>query len=368
MRVGILTGGGDCASLNAAVRGVAKPLMIHHGAEIIGIEDGFLGLIERRVRPLKLEDFEGLIREGGTFLGTSNKAMPRSHHGVDVTADVVEYYRALRLDCIVAIGGDGTMSMCHGLANTGMRFIGIPKTIDNDLMQTDRTFGFDTAVNVVSEALDRLHTTGRSHRRVMIVETMGRYAGWIALHGGVAGDADVILIPEYAYDIDYVAEVIRRRARSAHYSVVVVAEGAMPLKGQVTVSKIVADSPDPVRLGGIGHVLQAELEKRLDMEIRTTVLGHTQRGGPPTSFDRIFATDLGCYAAKMFLRQEFDRMVTVKNNTLTSVSLANVADQTRHVTELDMTFISAIMSGVSFGNKDVEQRVLNQPGDVAQLC
>lgn len=360
MRVGILTGGGDCSSLNAAISGVAKTLIETANAEVVGIEDGFLGLIERRVQPLQKSDCLGLIQSGGTILGTCNRSSPLNYKGKDVSSSVMEFYRELGLDCVVALGGDGTMSLCHELSQRGMNFVGIPKTIDNDLMHTDRSFGFDTAVGIVAESMDRLHTTARSHGRVMIVETMGRYAGWIALYGGMAGDADMILMPEFPYELDEVIRVLQERAKTHHYSMLVVAEGAAPKEGTQVISRRVADSPDPIRLGGIGHFLQQQIEPHIPMEVRTTVLGHVQRGGQPSAFDRLFATNLGCYAARLVLQKEFGRMVSVHNNSLTSVALADVANRTRTVTHDDMTLLSAIYSGVSFGVRDI-QNLLSQP-------
>lgn len=368
MRVGIMTGGGDCSSLNATIRGVAKTLIAQCKAEIIGIEDGFKGLIEKNIFELSTDDFDGLISQGGTILGTCNKATPMNYKGKNVCEEVADYYKSLNLDCIVALGGDGTMSLCHEISKYGINFIGIPKTIDNDLMHTDRTFGFDTAVSIVTECIDRLHTTGKSHHRVMIIETMGRYAGWIALYAGVAGDADIILIPEFPYDLDYLTQVLKERAKTKTYSVIVVAEGALPLNGERVVSKTVSDSPDPIRLGGIGKFLESQLNECIDMEIRTTVLGHIQRGGQPTSFDRIFATNLGCYAAKLVQQGKYDQMVCVKGNRLGAIPLADVANQTRMVDASDMTFISALSSGISFGSKDAEQVLLKPEAEVCKLC
>ncbi|MBC6904949.1 ATP-dependent 6-phosphofructokinase [Saccharophagus sp. K07] len=360
MRVGILTGGGDCSSLNAAIQGVTKTLIETAKAEVIGIQDGFLGLIQRRVRPLVASDCIGLIQSGGTILGTCNRSSPLNYKGQDVSDSVLEFYRELDLDCIVALGGDGTMSLCHALSQKGMNFVGIPKTIDNDLMHTDRSFGFDTAVGIVAEAMDRLHTTARSHGRVMIVETMGRYAGWIALYGGVAGGADMILLPEFPYELDEVIRVLNERAQTHHYSMLVVAEGAAPKDGQLVVAQNIADSPDPIRLGGIGHFLQKQIEPHIPMEVRTTVLGHVQRGGQPSAFDRIFASNLGCYAARLVIQKEYGRMVSVLSNSLTSVALADVANRTRTVTKDDMTLLSAIYSGVSFGVRDIS-KLLYEP-------
>jgi phosphofructokinase-like protein len=360
MRVGILTGGGDCSSLNAAISGVTKTLIETANAEIVGIEDGFLGLIERRVQPLGRADCIGLVQSGGTILGTCNRSSPLNYKGQDVSESVMDFYRELGLDCVVALGGDGTMSLCHELSQRGMNFVGIPKTIDNDLMHTDRSFGFDTAVGIVAEAMDRLHTTARSHGRVMIVETMGRYAGWIALYGGLAGDADMILMPEFPYEPEEVIRVLQERAKTHHYSMLVVAEGAMPKGGQQVVNRTIADSPDPIRLGGVGHYLQQQIEGHIPMEVRTTVLGHVQRGGLPSAFDRLFATNLGCFAARLVMQREYGRMVSVHNSSLTSVALADVANRTRTVTHDDMTLLSAIYSGVSFGVPDI-QKLLTQP-------
>lgn len=360
MRVGILTGGGDCSSLNAAISGVTKTLIETANAEVVGIKDGFLGLIEHRVHPLTKSDCIGLIQSGGTILGTCNRSSPLNHKGQDVTEAVMDYYRELGLDCIVALGGDGTMSLCHELSQRGMNFVGIPKTIDNDLMHTDRSFGFDTAVGIVAEAMDRLHTTARSHGRVMIVETMGRYAGWIALYGGVAGDADMILLPEFPYEIEEVIRVLQERAKTHQHSMLVIAEGAMPKGGEQVVQRTIADSPDPIRLGGIGHYLQQQIEPHIPMEVRTTVLGHVQRGGQPSAFDRLFAANLGCFAARLVIQKEYGRMVSVNSNSLSSVALADVANRTRTVTHDDMTMLSAISTGVSFGVPDIKA-LLDQP-------
>lgn len=360
MRIGILTGGGDCSALNAAIHGVAKSLIIARNAEIVGIEDGFLGLIEQRTRTLELADFDGLMHQGGTILGTCNKATPFNYQGENLVARVADYYRRLGLDGIIALGGDGTMSLCHALSQHGMRFVGVPKTIDNDLACTDRSFGFDSAVSVVAESIERLHTTGKSHHRAMIVETMGRYTGWIALYGGVAGDADIILVPEYPYEIDEILRILHKREQTHAHTLIVVAEGAMPRNGQQVVNQTVSDSPDPVRLGGIGKLLQAQLEAHTQSEIRTTVLGHVQRGGPPTAFDQVFATNLGCYAARMVLTGQYGRMARVQNGTLGSVALAEVANHSRKIPEHDMTLVSAACSGISFGDPSLAERLTRQ--------
>jgi 6-phosphofructokinase 1 len=323
--------------------------MINSHAEIIGIEDGFSGLIERRVRPLSYADCSGILSLGGTILGTSNSASPFNYNGKNLSTQVLSYYHELGLDALVAIGGDGTLSIAYEMSKLGMNIVGVPKTIDNDLMCTDRTFGFDTAVSIVTDALDRLRTTGQSHKRVMILETMGRYAGWIALHAGIAGGADVILIPEYSYDIEEVAKACKLRASDQQYSIIVVAEGAMPKGGTATVRENLGFSPDPVRLGGIANVLKLELEPHLDAEIRSTSLGHIQRGGSPTAFDRIFASNVGREAASLVAAKRFGRAVVMKDNHLSNVMLKDVANKTRTIPADDMSLISALSLGISFG-------------------
>ncbi|MDX1440825.1 MAG: ATP-dependent 6-phosphofructokinase, partial [Rubricoccaceae bacterium] len=303
MKVGVLTGGGDCPGLNAVIRAVTKSLLLGCGAEVVGFEDGFLGLIEGRYQNLDYRAVSGILTRGGTILGTSNRANPFSYFGkdgADVSDDVVARYREMNLDALVVIGGDGTMTIAHRLQQKGMAIVGVPKTIDNDLVGTDRTFGFDTAVYVAADAMDRLHSTAQSHHRVMILETMGRYAGWIALHAGVASGADVILLPEFPYEIDVVAETCLKRERGGQrFTIIAIAEGAKPKGGELAVKKIIEDSPDPIRLGGAGNVLQNELEGMLDSEVRTTILGHVQRGGTPTPFDRILSTHFGAHAASI---------------------------------------------------------------------
>ena len=356
MRVGILTGGGDCPGLNAVIRAVAKSLMVECDAEIVGFKDGFLGMIERRSKPLTYMDVSGILAQGGTILGTHNRVNPTNFYGADgadVSDQVKAYYDELGLDGVVVLGGDGTMSICHAMSQHGMNFIGVPKTIDNDLMQTDQTFGFDTAVAIATDAIDRLQTTGQSHQRVMILETMGRYAGWIALYSGIAGGADVILIPEVPYDIDEIARVCESRKDRQRFTIIVVAEGAKPAGGGMTVREQVDDSPDPIRLGGVGNVIRHELEKRIDSEIRTTVLGHIQRGGTPTPFDRVLATKFGCYAASLVATGQWGRMVALQDNRLTSVELDKVANQTKLVQRDSMAVASALGIGASFGCKDL---------------
>lgn len=361
LRVGLLTGGGDAPGLNAVIRAVTKSLILRLNAEVIGFEDGFLGLIEQRMRSLTFRDVSGILTRGGTVLGTSNKANPFRYYkrgGADVSAEVVRFCRDIGLEAIVAIGGDGTMAIAQGLQERGLNIIGVPKTIDNDLMGTDRTFGFDTAVAIATEALDRLHTTAQSHHRVMILETMGRYAGWIALYAGTASGADVILIPELEYELEEIVRVCKERGSGGQrFTMIAIAEGAKPRGGDLVVDKVVADSPDPLRLGGISKVLEEQLRAHLASEIRTTILGHVQRGGTPTAYDRLLATAFGSYAASMVADRHYGFMVALRENRLTTVPLAEVAGKTRTVPPDAPMLLAALAVGTSFGVKDATHQL-----------
>ena len=358
LRVGVLTGGGDCPGLNAAIRAVAKSLILRHDAGVVGIKDGYLGLIERKTETLDYQSVSGILTEGGTILGASNKANPFDYFGsggADVSAEVVRTVRDLHLDAIVTIGGDGTMSIAHQLAELGLHIVGVPKTIDNDLVGTDRTFGFDTAVTIATEAMDRIHTTAQSHHRAMIVETMGRYAGWIALHAGVASGADIVLIPEIEYDVDAVAEVCKERERGGQrFTIIAIAEGAAPQGGEQAVRAVVEDSPDPVRLGGIGHVLAEQLKQRIGSEVRTTILGHMQRGGTPTPYDRNLSTAFGARAAALVAEGAFGQMVALQNGAFTEVPLESVAGKTRTVPKSAPLIAAGQAVGTSFGVRDFD--------------
>ncbi len=352
MHIGILTGGGDCPGLNAVIRAVTLALINECGAKVTGIERGFLGLITRSARPLDARSVEGILAQGGTVLGTHNKCDPFHYFGAggaDVSAQAVAYARELGLDALVVIGGDGTMSIAHKFAPFGLPVVGVPKTIDNDLEHTDRTFGFDSAVAVVAEALDRLETTARSHGRVMIAETMGRYAGWIALEGGMAGGADVILLPEIPFDVKEVARVCQEREARDGYTLICIAEGARAIGHDLTVRETIADSPDPIRLGGVGQWLQHELQPHLSCEVRTTLLGHVQRGGSPTPFDRVLATRFGYHAAQLVRRGEFGRMVTLKGSDCASVPISEVAGRNRYVPPDHAVLAAARGLGVCLG-------------------
>jgi phosphofructokinase-like protein len=335
MRVGVLTGGGDCPGLNAVIRAVTKSLIKHGGCEVLGIADGFEGLMGDvpRVSPLSWEQVSGILHDGGTILGTSNTANPLKD--AQTLAQVGRNVQSLGLEAVVAIGGDGTMSLADGLADglaqVGLRCVGVPKTIDNDIVHCERSFGFDTAVATVAESLRRIENTAMSHHRVMIVETMGRHAGWLALESGIAGAADVILLPEIDYDLQAVIDVCRERQSRQRYTLICIGEGAKERGAAQTVQSHVANSPDPVRLGGVAHVLRERLQPHLHSEVRATVLGHVQRGGDPTAFDRILATRFGHHAAQLVQARQWGHMVTLQGNTIGSVPIAQVARQQRKV-------------------------------------
>lgn len=339
MHIGILSGGGDCPGINAVIRAVTLALLREPGHRVTGIEQGYLGLIERRTQALDEARVRDILDEGGSILRTHNKADPFHYFGAggaDVSAQVLDHAREIGLDAVVAIGGDGTMFIAERLSRLGLPVVGVPKTIDNDLPGTDRTFGFDSAVAIVAESLGRLRTTARSHGRVMVLETMGRYAGWLALAGGLAGGADLILPPEQPYDLDAVVRHCRQRHADAGHVLVCVSEAARQQGGQATVQFTLADSPDPVRLGGVGQVLRGQLAPHLPgVEVRATLLGHVQRGGAPTASDRILASQYGVAAAELVRARRFGRMVALQGGRCTDIALADVAGQPRPVTEDD---------------------------------
>ncbi len=359
-RIGILTGGGDCPGLNAVIRGVTKTAITRYGMEVIGFYDGFQGLIENRFTMLNYETVSGILTQGGTILGTSNKANPFEHYVLennksvvkDVSKDTMELYRDLELDALITVGGDGTMTISGMLGEIGANVVGVPKTIDKDLMETDTTFGFDTARNTATEAIDRLHTTAQSHHRVMVVEVMGRNAGWLALESGIAGGGDIILIPEIPYDIKEIIQVVRQRSRfGKRFSIVVVSEGARPEGGEQVVNKVIQDSPDKIRLGGIGHLIAAQIEESSEIECRVTTLGHLQRGGTPSPLDRILATRFAVKAMDLVIKNQFNQMVAVKGNVITAVPLEKVMGKQKLV-PVDSDLIQAGLSvGTNFGKK-----------------
>ncbi len=357
-RVGILTGGGDCPGLNAVIRGVTKTAIQLFNWEVVGFFDGFLGLIEKRFETLTFEKVSGILNQGGTILGSSNKANPFAHcigegaelRKVDVSDDCMEFYHDLGLDALICVGGDGTMTIAGELAAKGANVVGLPKTIDKDLEETDVTFGFDTARGVATEALDRIHTTAQSHHRAMLVEVMGRNAGWLALESGLASGSDVILIPELPYDIAEVNRVVRQRSLfGQRFSIVVVAEGAKPEGGNQVVQKIVADSPDPVRLGGISHVIARQIEEATGIESRVTILGHVLRGGTPSAADRVLATQFAVRAVEMVAEGQFNHMVAMQHNRMVAVPLEKVMGRQRLVPPDSPLVRAALAVGTSFG-------------------
>jgi phosphofructokinase-like protein len=355
-RIGILTGGGDAPGLNAVIRAVVKAATNTH-CEVIGLEDGFDGLIEsNRWRALAPRDVTGILRIGGTILGTVNRGNPfaapinTSSGTRDYAERCVEMFHALKLDALVVIGGDGTLSIAHDFHKRGIPIVGVPKTIDNDIVETTNTFGFDTAVGFATEAIDRLHTTAEAHHRVMVVEVMGRHAGWIALYAGVAGGADVILIPEIPFDLEKVADCIRGRdAFGARFSIVVVAEGAKPIGGSASLLKA-ASGEFVERLGGIGVRITAELERLTGKDARMVVLGHLQRGGSPTSFDRLLATRFGARAVELLHEGKFGHMVAFHPPDIVAVPLEKIVGRTRNV-PVDFDVIRAARAmGISLGD------------------
>jgi 6-phosphofructokinase 1 len=356
-RIGVLTGGGDAPGLNAVIRAVVKAAFKSR-IEVLGIEDSFDGLIEPgRARVLRPSDVTGILRLGGTILGTTNRGNPFAYPvsttegKVDYSARVIDTFHQLGLNALVVIGGDGTLAIAHEFSKKGIPVVGVPKTIDNDLVGTANCFGFDTAVNFATEAIDRLHSTAEAHHRVMVVEVMGRYAGWIALYAGVAGGADVILIPELPFDLTNVAERLRQReAWGARFSIVVVAEGAVPIGGKVSlIAK--GDAATAERLGGLSAQVAGELDKLTGKETRYVVLGHLQRGGTPTSHDRVLATRFGGKAVECVLAGEFDRMVAFQPPEIVTVRLEDVVGKQKRVpTEFDLIRTARAM-GISFGDR-----------------
>jgi ATP-dependent phosphofructokinase / diphosphate-dependent phosphofructokinase len=357
-RIGVMTGGGDCPGLNAVIRAVAKTAFCQHNIEVMGIEDGFLGLIQNRMRPLDNESVSNILTLGGTILGTNNKVSPRQYHVTingateirDVTDRCLEHIATNELDALVVIGGDGTMSITSDFGRLGINCIGVPKTIDNDLYGTDVTFGFATAVSIATEALDRVHTTAASHHRVMVVEVMGRNAGWIALHSGLASGSDVILIPEIPFTIDTVCDfVVGRSKRGKRFSIICVSEGARPKGGQQVIKRIDSTSADPVRLGGIGQKVAEDVESRTGIETRTITLGHIQRGGTPVASDRVLATEFGGKAIELLVSGERSRLVVMKGRTVTHIPLEEAEGKQRLIPLDDPLLRAARNIGTCFG-------------------
>lgn len=359
-RLGVLTGGGDCPGLNAVIRAVTKTAINVYGAEVFGFLDGFKGLVENHYIPLDLNTVSGIAHTGGTILGTTNRDNPFQYYtrvngkeeSSDQSSRAISNMEQLGLGGLIVIGGDGSLNIGYKFHQMGIPIVGVPKTIDNDLSATDVTFGFHTAVNTASEALDKLHTTAESHHRVMILEVMGRYAGWIALWAGISGGADVILIPEIPYKIEAVLDKINlRNQQSKKFSIMVVAEGAIAENGEMVIQKLVPTSHDPIRLGGIGNKLAQEIEEKTGIEARVTVLGHLQRGGSPIPYDRMLATRYGVAAAENMMTGNTGRMVSLQGTSITSVPLQDAINEIRKV-PVDSDMVRAARAvGISFGDR-----------------
>jgi len=358
-RVGILTGGGDAPGLNAVIRAAVKTAISVYDCGVFGIKNGYDGFLEEDgIVPLGMEEVRGILPRGGTILGAANRGNPYARKvmrdgrevTIDVSEEIVKGIKKLKLDALLVLGGDGTLHIAHKLCQKGVPVIGVPKTIDNDIGGTEVTFGFDTALNIATEALDRLHTTAESHHRVMLLELMGRDAGFIALQAGISGGADVILIPEIPFKFESIMAKIRERAEKGRkFSILAVSEGAKPLGGTQTFSRKGDEIYTP-RLGGIGQVVAEYIEKQ-GFESRVTVLGHLQRGGTPTSFDRSLATRYGAAAVRLAARGGFDRMVALQSGRITDISLAEATAVPKCVKLDDDAVITARNVGISFGDE-----------------
>ena len=328
MRIGVLTGGGDCPGLNAVIRAVVRKGITEYGHEFVGYRNGWRGPLDNLTRPLDIAAVRGILPRGGTILGSSRTNPFKIEDGVEkITANLA----AQGVEALVAIGGEDTLGVAAKLHEQGVKVVGVPKTIDNDLNATDYTFGFDTAVNIAMEAIDRLHTTAESHHRTLVVEVMGRHAGWIALHAGLAGGANVILLPERPFDIDQVAAYVEKRFQTQYAPIVVVAEGSVPVEGQMILQNQEVDAFGHVRLGGIGQWLANELESRTGKEARTVVLGHIQRGGTPTAFDRVLATRFGLNAIDAVHDGDWGKMVALRGTDIVRVPLAEATAELKTV-------------------------------------
>ena len=358
-KLGILTGGGDCPGLNAVIRAVVHTACRDYGLEVCGIIDGYAGLIHKNVRKLELPDVSGILPRGGTILGTSNRDNPfhysegrdgKTEHR-DVSAQALKTIEYNEIDVLIAVGGDGTQIIANRFFEKhGLPVIGVPKTIDNDLNGTDVTFGFDTALTIATTAIDKLHSTAESHHRVMVIEVMGRYAGWIALEAGLAGGGDVILIPELPYRIEKVCEKILRRFEGGkRFSLVVVAEGAKPEGGQLVVARQVNDASDPIRLGGIAAKVGNQVEDMTGIESRYTILGHVQRGGSPSPYDRILASRFGYHAVEAAVNRKFGQMVGLRGNEIKTTPIKEAVAEPRRVKADDDIVRTAKAVGTCFG-------------------
>lgn len=350
-RIGILTGGGDCPGLNAVIRAVVKKGIMDYKIEAVGFIDGFHGLVTNNHIELNFEKVSNILNAGGTILGTSNRDNPFDFYydddqkdAVDASDIALKNYEKLNLDALICIGGDGTLTISHGLAKKGINVVGVPKTIDNDVQGTDQTFGFDSAVSTATFSIDKVRTTAESHHRVMVVELMGRTAGWLTLFSGIASGSDIILIPEIPFNLDSVIETVKFRNKGGkRYSVIAVAEGAFPSGGDIITLDGVNKRTGTVRLGGVGNYIAARIETMTGIVTRTTTLGHLQRGGSPTPFDRILATRYGSKAMELAMEKVFDVTVCLRGNEIEYFPLDKVADNPRLV-PLDSEFVKIAKS------------------------
>ena len=342
MKVGVLSGGGDAPGINAVIRAVVRKGILIYGYEMIGIQDGWRGLVENKLIPLTLKTISGLLPRGGSILGTSRTNPFKREGGPQ---KVLEITKQNGIDAVVVIGGDDTLGVANKMTELGLNCVGVPKTIDNDLSLTDYTFGFQTAVHIACEAIDRLHTTAEAHHRVMILEVMGRYTGWIALEAGIAGGADVVLIPEKPFDLKEVCQFIEQRVkRGKMFSLVVVAEGAKPKGSEKIVYGTGSDEFGHPRLGGVGYYIGKEIEKCTGIETRVVVLGHLQRGGSPIAYDRVLATRYGIGAIDLVHKGQYGKMVALNGNKIVSVLLKDVIGK-RKTVDLDLYEIAKVFSG-----------------------
>lgn len=328
-RIGVLTGGGDCPGINPVIRGVVRAALQDRKYEVIGLLNGWQGMLNKEHVNLDMNSISGILHRGGTILGTSRTNPYKKEGG---SAKCIQNFKELMLDALVAIGGEDTLGVANKLHKEGLNIVGVPKTIDNDLSATDFTFGFDTAVNIATEAIDRLHTTAESHHRIMVVEVMGRHAGWIAVYAGIAGGADVILIPEIPIDINEVAGILQnRKKRGKSFGIVVVAEGAKFKDDSMVIQEEKLDAFGHVRLGGIGQILSGQIEKMTGFETRVTVLGHIQRGGSPTALDRVLGTRFGVAAVGLIEKKKFGRMVSLSGVDIIDVPLEKAVGKLKTV-------------------------------------
>lgn len=347
-RFGILTGGGDCPGLNAAIRGICKAANFKYNMEIIGIMEGYKGLVEGNGKLLKPQDFSGIINKGGTILGSSRERPFKNPNKIKA---MIENYKKWNLDCIVTIGGNGTQKRANWLKQMGINVIGLPKTIDNDIFGTDMTFGFHSALDIATDAIDRLHTTANSHRRALVIEIMGNHAGWLTLYSGLAGGGDVIIIPEIPYDITIIHEHLKRRMEKKEgFSVIVVAEGAISIEEAKLSKKDLKKKRTEDGLSAAER-LSKELNEISNFETRHTVLGYLQRGGSPSPYDRVLATQCGTAAAELLYRGDYNKMVVLKGNDITSVPIENIAEKTKFVPKNNIAIQSAKLSGTCFGDE-----------------